>query len=125
MGTVPSELTNLIPRMTVLTIILTVYLRLHLLLRHRRRDVRNSQHTISIEGKEGELPELANEPDATPRQSGSLDDIPVPLTLPQTTGYNQSPAQGSSPGSHEQIPENIVDFINRKARMLILLFPLS
>ncbi|KAG8714332.1 hypothetical protein FRC08_012071 [Ceratobasidium sp. 394] len=115
-----SELAILVPRLVVLIVILTIYLRLHIFLRHRRRDVRDSQYTISTETESRELPGYTKEFGSGSRQNASLD-TPTALSLDQTTVHDQTVGQGLD----EPLHENMADFINRRARMLILLFPLS
>ncbi|KAG8767918.1 hypothetical protein FRC12_005950 [Ceratobasidium sp. 428] len=118
-----SELSNLIPRLIVLTVVLTIYLRLHLFLRHRRQDVRSSQHTAPSEIEGGKISGYTKEFGSSPRQSASLDETSITMPLDQTAVCDQRLGQGSD--SNEPLHENMADFINRKARMLILLFPLS
>ncbi|KAG9103121.1 hypothetical protein FRC06_000147 [Ceratobasidium sp. 370] len=114
-----SELANLVPRLVVLIVILTIYLRLHMFLRHRRRDVRDSQYTVSTEIESGQPPGYAKESGTR----ASLDETPAARSLDQANVYDQTVGQGS--GSNEPLHGNLADLINRKACMLILLFPLS
>ncbi|KAG8681728.1 hypothetical protein FRC09_017291, partial [Ceratobasidium sp. 395] len=88
-----------------------------------RQDVRSSQHTAPSEIEGGKISGYIKEFGPSPRQSASLDETSITMSLDQTAVCDQRLGQGSV--SNEPLHENMADFINRKARMLILLFPLS
>jgi len=115
-------------RFIVLVIILFIYIRLHIFLRHRRRSVQKSLHdTVSLETESGQLPVLGRfQTDELGEKSPRLSAI-SDVAAPSSWGSQVTvcPQPRTPPTSTEPIHENMADFINRKARMLVLLFPLS
>ncbi|CAE6478653.1 hypothetical protein ACGC1H_003030 [Rhizoctonia solani] len=121
-----NELMNLIPRSCVLLAILSIYIKLHALLRGERRRIKNALRTKAEEGSQ--------DPDNPPALQGphrpSVCDTLHESALEQnelklwesgpTICKNQTRAAGPS-----LIAESMADLINRRARVLMLLFPLS
>ncbi|CAE6487442.1 unnamed protein product [Rhizoctonia solani] len=120
------ELMNLVPRLCVLLTIFSIYIQLHMLLRSRRRSVKNASQSKT----EDDSQEL-----------GGLSRLEGPHRMPLECNYLRSsikeenrlelwesgPAvcENQTISSPNMITESVADLINRKARTLILLFPLS
>lgn len=101
----------------MLATIASIYIHLHMFLRRRRGRVDNIQRTVSKELQQTQPFELCD-----PELGKSIDEDTVSWG-PAVCQLPQGP--GGSAGYMESWNESVADFINRKARALILLFPLS
>lgn len=114
-----------------MVVILFVYVRLHVFLRHSRRSVQESLHDSGcLEIESGQPPGLDYPKEdefgeKSPRASTVSEGVPPSSWGSQVTVCPQPRTPGTRPILAESIHENMADFINRKARMLVLLFPLS
>ncbi|KAF8604502.1 hypothetical protein BDV93DRAFT_573982 [Ceratobasidium sp. AG-I] len=96
-----------------------------------RRSVQKSLHdSVSLEIESGQppgqdYPQTDELGDKLPRPSTVSEGTAPSSWGSQVTVCPQPRTPGTNPISVEPIRENMADFINRKARMLVLLFPLS
>ncbi|ELU40073.1 rRNA binding protein [Rhizoctonia solani AG-1 IA] len=121
-----NELVNLIPRLFVLITIASVYAQLHVLLRCRQRGVKDVLQAKPEEYWRDLDQPLAHEGTGIQSvkhsyQGSTLDQNALEMWESGPTVCETRAVDGSS----SLITESVADFISRKARTLILLFPLS
>ncbi|KAH7342084.1 hypothetical protein B0J17DRAFT_649394 [Rhizoctonia solani] len=122
-----NELMNLIPRLCVLLTIFSLYLQLHILLGSRRRRVKDALRPKTEEGSQNpNKPSELEGPHARSLEGETLhasflnqNELKLWDSGP-TVCENQTAVANPS-----LITESIADLISRKARTLLLLFPLS